>query len=98
MRNGTTSAGFAYQFDEVTLDDMRFVDILAIVVDDKASPLDKVVGASKLLTLMLGEEQKEALYKHIGEKYNGRVPRAELEKALEEIMSDGAGEEAEKNS
>lgn len=97
MKNGTTSSGFAYEFDELKLDDMRFVDILAVVVDENASPLDKIVGASKLLSMMLGEAQKEALYKHIGERYDGRVPRAELEKALEEIMS-GAGEEAEKNS
>ena len=98
MKHGTTSSGFAYEFDEAKLDDMRFVDILAVVVDEKnASPLDKIVGASKLLLMMLGEAQKEALYKHIGERYDGRVPRAELEKALEEIMS-GAGEEAEKNS
>ena len=63
MRKGTTSTGFAYEFDETTLDDMRFVDVLAVVVDEKSSPLDKVVGASKLLTLMLGEEQKEKLLK-----------------------------------
>lgn len=98
MRNGTTSSGFAYSFDEAALDDMRFVDVLAVVVDDASSPLDKLSGASKLLSMLLGEEQKKALYEHIGKDYNGRVPRAELEKALEEIMSDSAGEEAEKNS
>lgn len=97
MKVGVTSTGFRYQYEEANLDDMRFVDVLAVVVDEKSGVLDKLVGTSKLLTMMLGEEQKEALYKHIGERFDGRVPRAELEKALEEIMN-GAGEEAEKNS
>ena len=97
MKEGITSTGFRYQFDERNLDDMRFVDILMVVVDENSTLLDKLSGTSKLLLMLLGEEQKEALYKHIGERYDGRVPRAELEKALEEIMN-GAGEDAEKNS
>ena len=31
MKYGKTSSGFAYEFDELKLDDMRFVDILAVV-------------------------------------------------------------------
>ena len=96
MKNGKTSTGFSFRFDERRLDDMRFVDVLAVVVDEKSSVLDKLVGSSKLLTMILGEEQKEALYEHIGERYDGRVPREELEKALEEIMN-SAGGDAEKN-
>lgn len=96
MRKGTTSTGFAYEFDEVRLDDMRFVEVLAIVMDPEAPAFDKIAGVSKLLTMILGEDQKEALYAHIGKGYDGgRVPRAEVEKALEEIMS---GTDAEKNS
>ena len=97
MKEGITSTGFRYQFDERNLDDMRFVDVLTVVVDDKSSLLDKMTGVSRLLAMLLGEDQKEALYKHIGESYGGRVPRADLENALEEIMN-GAGEDAEKNS
>ena len=67
MKVGVTSTGFRYQYEEANLDDMRFVDVLAVVVDEKSGVLDKLVGTSKLLTMMLGEEQKEALYKHIGE-------------------------------
>lgn len=96
MREGKTSTGFSYKFDEQRLDDMRFVEVLSVVIDDKSSILDKLTGTSRLITMLLGEEQKEALYQHI-EKQHGRVPRAELEKALEEIMNT-AGEESEKNS
>lgn len=97
MRRGTTSGGFAYEYDETRLDDMRFVDVLAVVLDPDAPPFDKLSGVSRLLTMLLGPEMKKALYDHIGQAHEGRVPRAELEKALEEIMA-GAGEDAEKNS
>lgn len=97
MRRGTTSGGFTYEFDEARLDDMRFVDVLAVVLDPEAPQFDKISGVSRLLTMLLGSEMKKALYDHIGGAHEGRVPRAELEKALEEIMA-GAGEDAEKNS
>jgi hypothetical protein len=87
MRTGKTSTGFEYQFDEQALDDMRFVDILTAVIDDETPLLDKLHGTAELIRLLLGDEQKKALYRHIGEQHGGRVPRADLEKALEEIMS-----------
>jgi hypothetical protein len=86
MIKGTTSTGFAYEYDEERLDDMRFVDVLAVVVDPEAPRFDKIAGASQLLTMLLGPDMKKALYEHIGQNYGGRVPRADLEKALEEIM------------
>ena len=95
MKKGTTSTGFEYEYDELRLDDMRFVDVLSTVLDAEAPQFEKIAGVSRLLTMLLGADMKDALYKHIGKSYDGRVPRAELEKALEEIMS---GEDAEKNS
>lgn len=86
MIKGKTSTGFEYEYDETRLDDMRFVDVLAVVVDPDAPPFDKIAGASKLLTMLLGEDLKKQLYEHIGKDNGGRVPRAELEQALEEIM------------
>ena len=86
MIKGKTSTGFEYEYDETRLDDMRFVDVLAAVVDPDAPPFDKIAGASKLLTMLLGEDLKKQLYDHIGKSNGGRVPRAELEQALEEIM------------
>jgi len=95
MKRGITSGGFEYSYDEARLDDMRFVDVLTVVVDPEAPTFEKIAGVSKLLTMILGAEMKEALYTHIGKTHDGRVPRADLEKALEEIM---AGSDAEKNS
>ena len=97
MRKGTTSTGFAYEFEEERLDDMRFVDVLAVVVDPEAPQFDKISGVSRLLAMLLGEDMKKALYEHIGARHDGRVPRAELEAALEEITA-GTGKDAEKNS
>lgn len=97
MRNGVTSTGFAYEFDEIRLDDMRFVDVMAVVLDPEAPEFDKISGASKLVAMLLGPELKKKLYDHIGAAHEGRVPRAELEKALMEIMN-GSGKDAEKNS
>ena len=96
MVKGTTSTGFAFEYDEARLDDMRFVDLLAVVVDDSAPLFDRVRGASRLLSMLLGDELKAALYAHIGAAHDGRVPRAEVETALEEIMA-SAGKDAEKN-
>lgn len=94
MIKGTTSTGFAYEYDETRLDDMRFVDVLAVVVDPEAPPFQKIAGASQLLTMLLGTDMKKALYEHIGKNHEGRVPRADLQQALEEIMQ---AKEAEKN-
>lgn len=94
MIKGITSTGFEYEYDETRLDDMRFVDVLAVVVDPEAPRFDKIAGASQLLTMLLGADMKKALYEHIGKKYEGRVPRADLQQALEEIMQ---AKDAEKN-
>ena len=97
MTKGTTSSGFEFEYDEQRLDDMRFVDILAVVADDKARLLDRVKGLSQLIDMLLGSELKERLYDHIGSRFGGRVPREEAETALTEIMA-AAGKDAEKNS
>lgn len=94
MIKGITSTGFEYEYDETRLDDMRFVDVLAVVVDPEAPRFNKIAGASQLLTMLLGADMKKALYEHIGKKYDGRVPRADLQQALEEIMQ---AKDAEKN-
>lgn len=96
MKKGTTSDGFSYALDESKLDDMRIVDAIAVTMDETAGEFAQISALSTLLTLILGAQQKKALYAHIGESYEGRVPRLALQHALEEIMS-SAGEDAEKN-
>ena len=94
---GTTSSGFAFEYDSDRLDDMRLVDIMAVVTDPEEAVADRLSGASKMLGMLLGKEQKKALYEHIGKKYDGRVPGADLERALFEIMQAGANGDDVKN-
>ena len=89
MKTGTTSNGFPFRFDETRADDMRFVDLIVLVSDEEASEFDKLAAASKMIEMLLGKEQKAALFAHIGKSYGGRVPFAEVEKALTEIMQGG---------
>lgn len=87
MRKGTTTSGFSYEFDEARLDDMRFVDVMAVVVDETAKEFDQIVAVSRLITMLLGPELKEQLYAHIGKAHDGRVPIKVLKQHLEEIMT-----------
>lgn len=89
MRTGTTSSGFPFRFDESRADDMRFVDLIVLVSDEEASEFDRLAASSRMIEMLLGKEQKAALFDHIGKDYGGRVPFAEVNKALTEIMQGG---------
>lgn len=89
MKSGITSTGFRYEFDETRADDMRFVDLIAEISDENAPEFERLHGCSRLIEMLLGKEQKAALYDHIGQTHDGRVPYADLEKALAEIMQGG---------
>ena len=54
-KKGTLENGFAYEVDENVLDDMRLVD--AIAEAEGENPLK----VSKVMTMVLGDEQKERL-------------------------------------
>jgi len=90
MKTGTTSTGFAFSFDEQNANDMRMIELIAISDDKDASEFSKLAASSKILELLLGKEQKEALYDHIGKAHEGgRVPVEDLMAALKEIMTAG---------
>ena len=86
MTEGKTASGFAYSFDPARLDDMIFVDTLAELANPETPEFEQLVACSKVLSMMLGKEQKKALYAHIAERSGGRVPVAELQTELGEIM------------
>ena len=89
MRTGKLENGFEYSIDEQTLDDMRFLD--ALEEADDGSPL----AASKVCKMLLGKEQRDALYKTISPK-GGRVPIADAFECIKEIL-EAMGDEG-KNS
>ena len=88
MRSGTTSSGFKFKIDEVDLNDMEFIELMA---EAEENPLKY----PKMVERMLGKEQKKKLYDHVRPK-EGRVPPDAIDKEVEEIFI-LAGEDA-KNS
>lgn len=88
MIKGETSCGFKFKIDETQLDDMEFLEALADIQDD-------VIAFPKVCKMLLGNEQKKALYDHLRDE-KGKVPISAVERAITEIMS-RSGEQA-KNS
>lgn len=88
MVKGKTKTGFKFEFDELKLDDMEFIEMVAGVEDD-------VTLLPKLLNLVLGKEQKQKLYDHLRTE-DGRVPTQAVSEAMEEIFA-AAGDQV-KNS
>lgn len=89
-KTGVTASGFSYAFDAAALDDMLLVDELAVLVDPESEGFAKLTSISRILTMLLGAEQKKALYAHIASGNDGRVPMAVMEEVLNEII-EGAG-------
>ena len=96
MKTGTTSTGFTFSFDESRADDMRVLDLIVTVNDESVSEFDRLAGGSRLAELLLGKEQRTALYDHIATTHDGRVPISVFSDALAEIMQGGG--DAVKNS
>lgn len=79
--------GFEAHIDPEQLNDMYFIEALAEVENN-------IIKLSKVCSMLLGEDQKKALYGSL--EVNGRVPLEAVDEAITEIMTK-AGEEV-KNS
>ena len=89
MKHGTTRSGFTYDFDEQRANDMRVLKHVHSCLDPEASPLEKTSALLDLPGLLLGKEQTDALYNHLAGLNGGRVPPADLERELIDIMQGG---------
>jgi len=96
VKTGTTSTGFNYTFDASRADDMRVLDLIVMLNDENAPEFDRLAAGSRLAELLLGRDQRAALYDHIGKSNDGRVPIMAFSDALDEIMQ--CGGDAVKNS
>lgn len=85
MIRGKLKSGFQYEIDEKSLDNMEFIEALADAEGD--DPLAFI----KVINILLGKEQKLALYNILRNK-DGRVPIEATAQAVAEIM-ESAGEE-----
>jgi len=85
MKTVKLTNGFEVKVEPDELNDMYFVEALADIESD-------VLALPKVMKMMLGDEQKKALYKSL-EDENGRVPIEAITDAITEIMTK-AGEES----
>lgn len=77
--DGITKSGFKFHVEESTLDNMELLDALEELSDDNA------LAVSRVVKLVLGDEQKKLMYNHLRTP-DGRVPIAALQEELEEIF------------
>lgn len=91
MREGKTSTGFEFAFDEKRLNDMRLVDSLADVVNVNVPELKRIIALSQVIERLVGPETKDKLYDHIAAYSDGLVPANALEKELQEILTADTG-------
>ena len=75
---GTTKSGFKFEVNEEAVKSMEFIDLVSDM-DEKPTMIGKVIK------FMLGEDQKEKLYKHVrgDKKY---TPAKDVNKEVEEIF------------
>lgn len=91
MLSGKTATGFKFEIDEEARDDMELLDMISALDDGKLQYVPKVA------LVLLGKEQKEALYEHCRNE-KGRVSAREVIKEMYSIFNViGNGESDTKN-
>lgn len=85
---GTTSSGFTFEIDEEARDDMELLEELVAMSEGR---MDKMPG---VLTSLLGEEQKAALYEHCRGK-SGRVSSKRVADELTDIFHNAKSTESD---
>ena len=90
MIKGTTKSGFSYSVDPDNVKDMRVIELAAKTKYDG-------LYVPELASRILGEKQKERLYKHLEDK-KGRVSPDKFGDALDEIMTAVNNADETKNS
>ena len=90
MIKGTTKDGFNFSINPDNVKDMRVIELAAKSRHDG-------LYVPELAERILGESQKERLYKHLQDK-KGRVSPDKFGSALDEIMAAVDAAEETKNS
>ena len=75
MLSGKTTTGFEFEIDEKRADDMELLEALALADTNRAH-------FPKVLSMLLGDEQKAKLYEHCRTE-KGNVP---IQKTIEEFL------------
>lgn len=85
MREGKTTSGFEYTFDDNRLNDMELLDSLADVVDGE----DGLALSRAVRKIIPDAEERKRLYDHVRTE-DGRVPADTLASEIMEIIEGSA--------
>ena len=86
MKSGTTSSGFAFEFDETRLDNLELVEQLGVILGEDSSDFERTLALPRAIGMILGAEGKNALYVHLKALHGGTVPIAAASAEIMEIM------------
>lgn len=78
MIQGKLKSGFEYKIEDSALDNMELLDL---IVEVDQNPL----AISKVIKMLLGEEQRNKLYDHLRSE-KGNVPVVAVSEAVAEIF------------
>lgn len=79
-----TDIGFTCKVDDSTLDDIRIFELVQEV--ENGDTMQKLNASLKLITVILGADQKEKLYEFL-EKKNGKASVTEVTNVLADIFN-----------
>ena len=79
-----TDIGFTCKVDDSTLDDIRIFEL--VQEDENGDTMQKLNASLKLITVILGADQKEKLYEFL-EKKNGKASVTEVTNVLADIFN-----------
>ena len=82
---GKTKSGFKFSLDERIIDDWRLLS--AIALSESKDPSDQIRGSHELVTLLLGEKEKDLL-DFIAKRNDGFVPSSQVSKIISEIITE----------
>lgn len=85
IRKVTTKTGFECTVDEDTLDDFELLEAL-VAMDSTEDGMKMIAGFEDTMILLLGEDQKVQLFKHIKSEH-GRVRISALKDELLAIFT-----------
>lgn len=85
MLEGKTKTGFRFSVDERIIDDWRLLS--AIALSESGDPSDQIRGAKELVSLLLGENEKNLL-DFIAKRNDGFVPSSQVTKIISEIITE----------
>lgn len=80
-----TKSGFKYEIDPRILSDWRFVTVVA--KSESGTSVERLSCVDEILTLLLGDEQREKFMEHIAKKNDGFIPAETVAGEVKEMLT-----------